>query len=393
MNILFYGNGDSGNHGCEAIVRGTVALLGGKDNSNSFCIYSDYCEQDKKYGLNELAEIQEAKKAIKRGPQFLSAYLKMKMFNDYASMDALLYLEKIYSASEFADIALSVGGDNYCYKGNEFYTELNKAYHKAGIKTVLWGCSIEPELMKNKRIQSDINRYNAVVARESITQEALIALRSDVLLAPDPAFYMEANTCTLDDRFFNHEVIGINLSPMLISYESNYGVSIDNYRNLIQHIIDNTKYDIALIPHVVWPNNDDRKTLIQLYNAIEQKDRLIIIEDMTAPELKYCISKCKFFVGARTHATIAAYSSGVPTLVVGYSVKARGIAKDLFGDDEHYVIPVQSINTSDDLTNAFNWIAERETEIKKRLRCYLPEYLHRGEAAKELLYHICEDQN
>ena len=28
VKILFYGNGSSGNHGCEAIVRGTIQLLG-----------------------------------------------------------------------------------------------------------------------------------------------------------------------------------------------------------------------------------------------------------------------------------------------------------------------------------------------------------------------------
>ena len=46
---------------------------------------------------------------------------------------------------------------------------------------------------------------------------------------------------------------------------------------------------------------------------------------------KYIISQCAYFIGASTPSTIAAYSTGVPTLVVGYSVKAKGIAKDLFG--------------------------------------------------------------
>ncbi len=52
----------------------------------------------------------------------------------------------------------------------------------------------------------------------------------------------------------------------------------------------------------------------------------------------------------RTHATIAAYSTGVPTLVVGYSVKARGIARDLFGTEDGYVLPVQQLKESDELT-------------------------------------------
>ena len=40
-----------------------------------------------------------------------------------------------------------------------------------------------------------------------------------------------------------------------------------------------------------------------------------------------------------------AYSSCVPTLVVGYSVKARGIARDIFGTEDRYVLPVQSLQT------------------------------------------------
>jgi polysaccharide pyruvyl transferase WcaK-like protein len=58
-------------------------------------------------------------------------------------------------------------------------------------------------------------------------------------------------------------------------------------------------------------------------------------------------------VGARTHSTIAAYSSGVKTLVIGYSVKSRGIAKDLFGDYEGYVLPVQELSSPDALVEAY----------------------------------------
>ena len=56
--------------------------------------------------------------------------------------------------------------------------------------------------------------------------------------------------------------------------------------------------------------------------------RVMLVQDCNCEELKGYISRCRFFIGARTHATIAAYSSQVPTLVVGYSVKAKGIAKD-----------------------------------------------------------------
>ena len=78
------------------------------------------------------------------------------------------------------------------------------------------------------------------------------------------------------------------------------------------------------------------------------------------------------FIGARTHATIAAYSSCVPTLVVGYSVKAKGIAKDLFGTYDNYVIPVQQLESEDALIDAFQWMADYEEDIRKHLKEIIP---------------------
>ena len=69
-----------------------------------------------------------------------------------------------------------------------------------------------------------------------------------------------------------------------------------------------------------------------------------MVGDAPCEELKGCISRCRFLVAARTHASIAAYSTGVPTLVAGYSVKARGIARDLFGTEDGHVLPVQAMD-------------------------------------------------
>ena len=86
---------------------------------------------------------------------------------------------------------------------------------------------------------------------------------------------------------------------------------------------------------------------------------MVIIGDAPAALLKGYISKCSFFVGARTHSTIAAYSTGVPTLVIGYSVKSRGIATDLFGAYENYVIPVQDICDPQALIRSYEFITKK----------------------------------
>ena len=162
-----------------------------------------------------------------------------------------------------------------------------------------------------------------------------------------------------------------------------------NCRNLIQSILTNTDCAVALIPHVVWQDNDDRTVLKILYDEFKSSNRVLLIEDANCMQLKGYISQCRFFIGARTHATIAAYSTCVPTLVLGYSIKSRGIARDLFGDEEHYVLPVQDLQKENDLTDAFMWLSEHEQEIKNRLESVIPEYKAKaGTVGSELDKHL-----
>lgn len=102
-------------------------------------------------------------------------------------------------------------------------------------------------------------------------------------------------------------------------------------------------------------------------------------------ELKGYIARCRMFIGSRTHATIAAYSCCVPTVVIGYSVKAKGIAKDLFGTYENYVLPVQAIKDKEDMAYAFAWLLKNEDSIRNRLRTTMPAYCAKAmEAGKEI---------
>ena len=117
---------------------------------------------------------------------------------------------------------------------------------------------------------------------------------------------------------------------------------------------------------------------------------MIEIGDASASELKGYISRCRLFIGARTHATIAAYSSCVPTLVVGYSVKAKGIAKDLFGTEEEYVSSGTGIAEPEDLIEGFEWLLSNEKEQKNKLESIMPSYREKAAQAKELLKKLAD---
>ena len=382
MDIILYGNGGAGNHGCEAIVRGTIALLG---SGHDYLIQSAAPGEDQAYGLGELARIRAAVSSAPKNLRMLAAYAKLKLTGNYVDMDGMAYLPGIRALKGSGKIALSVGGDNYCYPGTDIYGWLNREYHKNGMKTVLWGCSVEPDVAREPEKAKDLARYDMIVARESITCEALRRINPNTVLSPDPAFFMEPQSCAADPRMESGNVIGINISPMIVSNERKAGMAYENYKNLIAHILEHTDSYVALIPHVVWGSNDDRTVLARLYEEFGRDERLILVEDHNAPQLKHIISKCRLFVGARTHATIAAYSTGVPTLVVGYSVKARGIARDIFGTEEGYVLPVQQLGEPQELTRAFAWLCEREDAVRTHLRRFLPGYLESSrEAVRKL---------
>ena len=146
---------------------------------------------------------------------------------------------------------------------------------------------------------------------------------------------------------------------------------------MMNYILDNTKKNIVLIPHVM--NNKDLGVLRLLYKDYINNDRVYLIENekLNAKQLKYIISKCDLYIGARTHSTIAAYSTNVPTLVLGYSVKSKGIAKDVFGTYENYVLPIAQLDSMQYLVNGFKWLYENQSMIKKALIEKMPEYIEK----------------
>lgn len=388
-NVILYGHGGSGNHGCEAIVRSLHKILS-KNKSTRTELMSLKHNEDKLYKLDKFISIKDVfTKPTARTWSFWVAYIKLKLFKQYEHLDILPYVNALSSQYKNA-IALSIGGDNYCYGDIAVYACLNKMYNKRHIKTAFIGCSVEPESIADSKMIADLNRYSLIIARESITYEAMVkAGINNVKLLPDPAFQLDRVDLELPDGFVEGNTVGINLSPMVMDCENGDNITFKNYEKLIEHIIASSDMQIALIPHVVWAENDDRVPLRMLFEKYKHTGRVVMIEDHNCMELKGYIARCRFMIAARTHASIAAYSTCVPTLVVGYSVKAKGIAKDIFGTYDNYVLPVQSLSKEDDLTNAFDWIYQREEQIRTHLQTMMPEYRERamliGEELKKIM--------
>ena len=376
-NPVLYFHGGSGNHGCEAIVRSTCKILQSKPE-----LYSSCPDEDRLYQLEQVTDLKEDKE-VRLAPRSISnlwAAVMHKLRRDDYCYTCLSH-RGFFKGVDKNRVYLSIGGDNYCYKGRDILGYYNAKIHSLGGKTVLWGCSFEPDDMTDE-IAADLARYDLIIAREAISYEALHRVNPNTHLLPDPAFQLDREDLPLPEGFREGHTIGINVSPLAESYGN---MVLDNYRELIRWIIEETEEQILLVPHVVKPMNDDRTVLKTLFDEFQDTGRVLMLEDHNCLQLKGYIARCRFFIGARTHATIAAYSTCVPTLVAGYSVKAIGIARELFGTEENYVVPVQSFRNPTDLLDAFRWIFRHETEIRNHLEEFIPDYCKRILKAKELI--------
>ena len=379
-NVLYMHTG-SGNRGCEAIVRTTSAIL---NDPESTVLWSFAKHEDEVCGMDEKFRKIVASEEIKRFSlaHFEAFWGRRILHHDDVNM-------KVFLRQQFKDnIAISVGGDNYCYPWSaKQNAELNREIRKHSRATVLWGCSIDPEAI-TPEIREDLAGYDLITVREPLTFELLKPINSHIVRVADPAFILESEELSLPDGFLEDNTIGVNVSPLIMKYGTESALVMNNYRQMLHNIIEKTNMNICFIPHVMWPDNNDLAPLRALFEDIKATGRACIITEGNAMQLKGYIARCRFFVGARTHATIAAYSSCVPTLAVGYSVKSRGIAMDLFGTEKNFVLPVQKMKSENNLTDALAWLMERENSIRLRLQKVIPEYAKKTRSAVDLIHSL-----
>lgn len=375
---------DAGNRGCEAIVKG-IGKLFEQNNKYRVVAYSENIDLDRRLGVGQYSELKSFRKngisifdKIKRKARVM---LLRNEFEKEAYRCGYAYKEMLKEIDR-TDIALSTGGDLLCYGINELFY-INKTLYRRGVDTVLWGCSIGKENLTPEKEQL-LKTFKLIVARESITYDLLISLGlKNVYCYPDPAFTLDPEKCEIP-KLFGSKVIGINLSNFVgenVGFDSIIG---RNICGMLDSILKKTDMHIVLIPHVFWDKQDDRVICNAIYEKYKYSERIHVFntEHLNYQQIRYVISKFDFFVGARTHAMISAYATAVPALALGYSVKARGIARDL-GIDESFVVNVKGLKDENVFSDATERLINHEGEFRSIYERNLTTYkLKAFEASK-----------
>ncbi|MCX7113990.1 MAG: polysaccharide pyruvyl transferase family protein [Proteobacteria bacterium] len=404
--IYLTGQNNFGNRGCEALVRSTVALLrrqlGGdvkvRVPSNDIVRDSAQWPDSADCGVAFVPTPHEPWLYVQwnRLCRFVPGWLHLP-WPKLRPSQAL--------AEELAacDAVLIIGGDNYSLDYGLaslfFFVGIAEAALRLGKPVALWGASVGPFARLpavERQMEAHLRRLNLISVRESHTRDYLqqLGVAENVLSVVDSAFLMvpqEISTSEFWPKAGTLGVVGLNVSPLIENVRSKGGDKGGIRREVTGFVKAAAAegWSVLLIPHVAplngSPVNNDGEYLRELLAETGDCGGQVSIvpQGLNAPQLKYLISQCRFFIGARTHATIAALSTGVPTISISYSIKARGINHDLFGH-ERYVLNTATVSAGT-LMESLQCLAREEDAIRKHLSERLPEWRHRAGLGAEAL--------
>lgn len=407
MKILFLGHEDFGNRGCEALVRSIVQIVQERAPEAEFLLPSRTPAVDREHwpqlGERHVRLVGETlfarhlgwwDRLVQKVPPLVSlGYPPFKP--DAKTMEALREVDQV----------IITGGDiislEYGLPSLFFWAGMAEWARKLGKPVHLWGASVGP-FTANPRVERQMARhlsrcYTSVSVRESSTRDYLTKLGvPNVLYVADPAFHMKPEPHGAADALFaaaNSGVLGLNVSPLVRKFlkddAARHAFDAEIVR-FLQHVAVDRGMSVLLVPHVdpydgtAW-NSDGiyMKGLMQAAGL--PADKLAILpSDLNAAQLKHSLSRCRFFIGARTHATIGAISQGVPTISIAYSVKAVGINRDLFGERE-VVLPTPMVSF-ETLDGALDRLLAQEVELRAIIAEKMPVWRDRGRLAVDPLF-------
>jgi len=405
MNVLISGITGFRNRGVEAFVLPTIQQIHARDPSWNFIIPTPMPDYDRQ-------RIDSPKvRFIKNDffyPQRVTTNQKLRgiaanMIGRKRWYENLGVNKTIRSA----DLIIAMGGDVFSSDYGSLLNHLKPL--KYGILNkvpiIFLAHSIGPfETADEIKAWKEVAlRSSLITVRESATYDYLTedlgVPESMVELTADPAFLLTKPSNNTILKLL--DCYGISGKRPLIGIAVSQGISsfsavqekdhFNAWTRIIQTLISNTQAEILLIPHVqgIHISGDDRVMATKLLAINGTNNRLRLIGgDHSASEFKGIISACDMVIAERMHAAIAGLSSGVCTIVVGYSVKARGILTDLVGNEltnDVLLIPVQKLVDDIKVPQEIITLWHKKVEIDNKLLAALTKARRLAEKNFDLL--------
>lgn len=357
------------NLGCAALTFSLLTVLEKiAQKKNIEVKYCFFCEEASSDEIKKIAdELEIEKERIE-----LSGVLTWEFYSIYSALRTVRWIPRTYMAiKELKKCNFIIDltqGDSFTdiYGEKRFYrlSANKRLVELIGTKLILGPQTYGPfEDRKIKRyVKKIIERANIVIARDEKSKIFLEEFcDKNILVATDLAFRLpyiqkkeEENSSIIK--------IGINPSGLLCKkktdgseFDTILAMDFDDYLlKLINWLKEKGNYEIHLIPHV---GNEAIDAFPDIENVIYHKQ-------FSSPiQAKSLISNMDIFLGARMHATIAAFSSGVATIPLAYSRKFAGLFENI---GYNYTIDLQKLDESQALDITKQYIEEYK-KIKQEI--------------------------
>ncbi len=378
MNVWLIHHGGTYNRGCEAIVRTTTPLIRRLYPQARITLWSGTPRTDRRrLGALQLRIASQSR----RWSAWKMPLQLCKLLPGQSGARLSKAWFKMLPGSP--DVVLSIGGDNYtleCGGHTPAFQSMDMPFLLTPVPFVIWAASIGPFEQEPGAVETMrrfLSKADLITAREPLTARYLKELLSPEVRTCevcDPAFLLNPAPCDSPATAFveRHRPVGLNASALSSRVAGKQpGDICGTLAGFIRRLVTEGRH-VLLVPHVYGDGcpdwNDDRDYLAQVAAAAAvPADHLHLVrEELGAEALKGLIAQCDTFIGARTHATIAALSSCVPTLSLSYSLKSRGINRDLFGHED-FVLPVADTSV-DSLYACWHHLQVSRKEVANHLR-------------------------
>lgn len=246
------------------------------------------------------------------------------------------------------DLVLVSGGDlyssDYGHANLKHFLEPILWSHAHGIPCVLFAQSIG--IFKNEKDlalwKDAADKVSFITVREPLTQAYLVEETgidpNKIKLTADTAFLLEADLIAANwlRSVGSDPIVAVSISQGICDWTGQgRDQHFASWVSVIDNILNKWGARVLIVPHVQETYCDDRLISTRIHRAFNFDSRILLAgSDHTAMEFKGMISACDMVIAERMHAAIAGFSSGVPTVPVGYSIKARGITAQLFDETE-----------------------------------------------------------
>jgi colanic acid/amylovoran biosynthesis protein len=408
MKILITGHDTFHNKGCQALIYTTTEILKQVFPDTTFTIFSWEPEYDQTHYDNPSIQCNFIQHRFQTNEFSLRNRLWLVLNNYGMRTDKILWVKpSFYDAIKSCDLMVVSGGDILGDYGDEavkhyfFPIAVAIALRKP---VFVFAQSISAYKSKEmlKFAKYYLNKVSLITVRERISYEYLksISVKPPFHLTADSAFTlkpatkerMEAISKAEDLPAGDEPTIGISVSQTVTKWsDSSHEDFARVMAEVCDQLINNYKAKIVFVPHVSYPNdpaNDDRVAGRAVRSLMVNKQDAFLIEgDYSCEELKAVIGRCALFIGARTHATIAAASMLVPTIAIAYSIKAFGIMEDIL-DKKKCVCDIRSSSCEELLSKAEYLMENSDNVVKemgKRLEKIRKRSMRNGELAKEII--------